>query len=61
VPPPAAAAGGGPVVEALVGLGWTARAAADAVAAVQPADGEVETRDVAGVLRDALRHLGRGR
>jgi holliday junction DNA helicase RuvA len=61
VPPPAAEAGGGPVVEALVGLGWTARAAADAVAAVQPADGEDETRDVAGVLRDALRHLGRGR
>ena len=61
VPPPAAEAGGGPVVEALVGLGWTARAAAAAVAAVQPADGEDETRDVAGVQRDALRHLGRGR
>ncbi|MEJ5944622.1 Holliday junction branch migration protein RuvA [Pseudokineococcus basanitobsidens] len=55
------AAGGGPVVEALVGLGWTARAAQDAVAAVGPADGEEDGRDVAQVLRDALRHLGRGR
>lgn len=46
----------GEVVEALVGLGWTARAAQDAV------DGVVEpsapVTDVAGVLRGALRALG---
>ncbi|MEJ5915791.1 Holliday junction branch migration protein RuvA [Pseudokineococcus sp. 1T1Z-3] len=61
---PAAGGGGGPVVEALVGLGWTAKAAQDAVAAVAPPadDGPAgDDRDVAQVLRDALRHLGRGR
>lgn len=46
----------GEVVEALVGLGWTARAAQDAV------DGVVEpsapVTDVAEVLRGALRALG---
>ncbi|WP_298803095.1 Holliday junction branch migration protein RuvA [uncultured Pseudokineococcus sp.] len=63
-PAPAAAPvadGGGPVVEALMGLGWTARAAAEAVAAVAPDEGQEDDRDVAAVLRDALRHLGRGR
>jgi holliday junction DNA helicase RuvA len=46
------------VVEALVGLGWSARQAADAVEVViQLPDGE--TDDVPAVLRSALRHLGR--
>jgi len=47
------------VCDALVGLGWSARQAAEAVEAVAagPAlDGEP---DVAAVLRRALRHLGR--
>ena len=59
--PDAGPEGGGEVVEALVGLGWTPRAAAEAVAAVGPAEGEDDERHVAAVLRDALRHLGRGR
>ncbi len=49
------------VVDALTGLGWPARAAADAVEAVA-ADGAGDAAaraDVAGVLRAALRHLGR--
>jgi holliday junction DNA helicase RuvA len=57
------------VLEALVGLGWSAKQAGDAVDAVAPggaggpngsggADG-APTPDVAGVLRSALRHLGR--
>ena len=45
------------VVEALVGLGWSAKQAADAVDAVGE-DGEARA-DVAGTLRAALRHLGR--
>ena len=46
------------VVEALVGLGWSARQAADAVEiVVQQPDGD--TDDVPAVLRSALRHLGR--
>lgn len=50
------------VVEALVGLGWNARAAADAVATVLPPDaGPLERGDVAAVLRGALRALGGGR
>jgi len=45
------------VLDALVGLGWSARAAADAVEAV---GGAAEgTPDVATVLRQALRHLGK--
>jgi Holliday junction DNA helicase RuvA len=44
------------VLEALVGLGWSAKQAGDAVDAV--AD-ESAAGDVAGVLRSALRHLGR--
>jgi Holliday junction DNA helicase RuvA len=45
------------VIEALVGLGWSAKQAADAVDAVAPEpDGPA---DVPGVLRSALRHLGR--
>ncbi|HWS58648.1 MAG TPA: Holliday junction branch migration protein RuvA [Actinotalea sp.] len=46
----------GEVVEALVGLGWSLRAAQDAVAGVVPAAEPVE--DVAAVLRGALRALG---
>lgn len=44
------------VLEALVGLGWSAKQAGDAVDAVAD-DGA--PGDVAGVLRSALRHLGR--
>ncbi len=52
------------VVDALVGLGWNARQAAEAVTAVT-GDGQngangAGSGDVAGVLRAALRHLGRG-
>jgi Holliday junction DNA helicase RuvA len=49
------------VVEALVGLGWSAKQAADTVELVS-ADGASEAAasgNVAGVLRSALRHLGR--
>ena len=47
------------VVDALVGLGWTARAAEDAVAGVlDGATGPVGGDEVAGVLRAALRALG---
>jgi Holliday junction DNA helicase RuvA len=49
------------VVEALVGLGWSAKQAADTVDLVS-ADGASEAAsagDIAGVLRSALRHLGR--
>jgi Holliday junction DNA helicase RuvA len=45
------------VVDALVGLGWPARAAADAVETVTSA--EDAPTDVAAVLRAALRTLGR--
>jgi Holliday junction DNA helicase RuvA len=45
------------VVEALVGLGWSAKQAADAVDAV--CEGGEPRADVAGTLRAALRHLGR--
>ncbi len=56
------------VVEALVGLGWSAKQAGDAVESVAPGapdgagvpDGAADGGgDVAGVLRAALRHLGR--
>jgi Holliday junction DNA helicase RuvA len=60
-----AAASGAPwreqVVEALVGLGWSAKQAADTVDLVS-ADGASQAAaagDVAAVLRTALRHLGR--
>ncbi|HET9657964.1 MAG TPA: Holliday junction branch migration protein RuvA [Kineosporiaceae bacterium] len=49
------------VVEALVGLGWSAKQAAEAVESVI-ADGAAtaaDSGDVAGVLRAALRQLGR--
>ncbi len=50
------------VVEALVGLGWNAKAAHDAVATVVPPDaGAIDPSDVASVLRAALRELGGGR
>lgn len=49
----------GEVVEALVGLGWTTKAAEDAVAAV--AGETVGAEDVAATLRGALRALGGGR
>jgi Holliday junction DNA helicase RuvA len=56
----APAAGSGPawrdqVIEALVGLGWSVKQAGDAVDAVA----DDAPADVAGVLRSALRHLGR--
>lgn len=51
----------GQVVEALVGLGWTVRAAEDAVTTVVPAEVSVEAADVAAVLRGALRVLGGAR
>jgi Holliday junction DNA helicase RuvA len=47
----------GQVREALVGLGWAAKAAEDAVAEVAPAPGEPV--DVPAVLRAALQRLGR--
>jgi holliday junction DNA helicase RuvA len=46
------------VVDALVGLGWSAKQAADAVEAVA-ADDDTGAADVPGTLRAALRHLGR--
>ena len=48
------------VTEALTGLGWPVKAAADAVDKVAPssADGDGADVDVAVVLRDALRRLG---
>ena len=50
------------VVEALVGLGWQARTAADTVASVLDGSTEpVSQEDVAGVLRAALRTLGGAR
>lgn len=50
------------VVEALVGLGWQAKAAEDAVRTVVPDDaGPVAPEDVAVVLRSALRVLGGNR
>jgi Holliday junction DNA helicase RuvA len=50
------------VVEALVGLGWNAKAAEDAVRAVLPDDaGPLAEDDVAAVLRGALRVLGGAR
>lgn len=50
------------VVEALVGLGWNAKAAQDAVATVlDGSDEPVGEAEVAGVLRAALRTLGGGR
>lgn len=51
-----------PVVEALVGLGWSAKQAEDAVAAVRTAtsdEGSPAEGDLAGTLRAALRQLGR--
>jgi Holliday junction DNA helicase RuvA len=48
------------VTDALVGLGWSAKQAADAVEAVAgPDDDSAGRADVAGTLRAALRHLGR--
>jgi Holliday junction DNA helicase RuvA len=52
------------VLDALVGLGWQARAAGEAVDAVvgdhgSPGDGGPGSPDVTVVLRAALRHLGR--
>jgi holliday junction DNA helicase RuvA len=48
------------VVEALIGLGWSAKQAGDAVDTVMSdAEGAPAAGDVAAVLRSALRHLGR--
>jgi Holliday junction DNA helicase RuvA len=63
-PAPAPAAGDrrGEVVDALVGLGWNAKAAEDAVGRVVDDDAPpVSDADVAAVLRAALRALGSGR
>lgn len=60
-PTPAATDQRQQVVEALVGLGWTAKAAEDAVAAALTEDEAVGPDDVAAVLRRALRGLGGGR
>ena len=50
------------VVEALVGLGWNARVAGDAVSTVlEGTEGAIAEDEVAGVLRAALRTLGGGR
>jgi Holliday junction DNA helicase RuvA len=50
------------VVDALVGLGWSARAADDAVAGVlDGSPGPIGSDEVAGILRAALRALGGGR
>ncbi len=50
------------VIEALVGLGWNARVAGDAVDTVLDGSEEpVAADEVAGVLRAALRTLGGGR
>lgn len=50
------------VIDALVGLGWTARAAEDAVASVLEGSSEpVAAADVPQLLRSALRSLGGGR
>ena len=61
--PPAGAQPGGAwrdqVVDALVGLGWPARSASEAVDAVTAADDSGAAPEVAAVLRAALRHLGR--
>ena len=46
------------VTEALVGLGWTAKQAEDAVSRVA-ADGAATSADVSAMLRAALRELGR--
>jgi Holliday junction DNA helicase RuvA len=52
----------GEVVDALVGLGWNAKAAEDAVGGVVDDDAPpVSDTDVAGLLRAALRALGSGR
>ena len=73
VPAPAAPSdGAGQVVEALVGLGFTAKQAEDAVGAVLAeasgtvsdgpgSDGAALPTDVSAVLRRALTRLGRGR
>ncbi len=55
-PPVAAVDGHAEVCQALVGLGWSTRQAETAVAAVAEAEPDA---DVAGLLRAALRHLGR--
>lgn len=50
------------VIDALVGLGWTARAAEDAVSSVLEGSSEpVAAADVPQLLRSALRSLGGGR
>ena len=47
------------VVDALVGLGWTARQASDAVETVLAGEADAASADVGAVLRAALRQLGR--
>jgi Holliday junction DNA helicase RuvA len=47
------------VRDALVGLGWSVKAADDALDEVLDSDGDGASADVAGLLRAALRTLGR--
>ena len=54
---PAASVWESQVRDALVGLGWSAKQAEDAVTAVSPAPGEVA--DVSALLRAALQKLAR--
>ncbi len=65
-PPEEPAGAPSAVIEALVGLGWSAKQAEDAVAAVTAEQGPAAggaaggaSSDLAEVLRAALRHLGR--
>ncbi|HET8599646.1 MAG TPA: Holliday junction branch migration protein RuvA [Segeticoccus sp.] len=57
-PVPAADAWKGQVKEALTGLGWSAKQAEDAIEVVGAGEG-VDTGDISGLLRAALRELGR--
>jgi Holliday junction DNA helicase RuvA len=58
-PRPTPADGRGQVRDALVGLGWSVKAADDALDQVLSDDGSSAPADVAGLLRAALRLLGR--
>jgi Holliday junction DNA helicase RuvA len=61
-PVPAVAGGArGPVVEALLGLGFPAKAAEAAVDAVLAGDGTADAAEASAVLRAALARLGRAR
>jgi holliday junction DNA helicase RuvA len=57
--PASAGAAHGQVVDALVGLGWSATQAGDAVATVSADLSDGAATETPAVLRAALRHLGR--